>query len=176
MYLSLLKLKNFRCFDARDHYIILNKGLNVLVGENDSGKSAIIDAIRLVLGTTDMSWYRIEQEDFYKEDTALEIVCKFEELNEDECGAFLECLTYEEEKEPCLYLHWNCKYLSSFKPPRPVVNIFTGKDGNGPVPSAEARELLRTTYLRALRDAYSEMQVGKYSRLSQIMQHVSVVD
>lgn len=31
-------------------------------------------------------------------------------------------------------------------------------------------------YLRALRDAYSEMQSGKRSRLSQIMQHVSVVD
>ncbi len=178
MYLSILKLKNYRCFDGKDHYINFNKGLNVLVGENDSGKSAIIDAIRLVLGTTDMGWYRICQEDFYKEDTTLEIeiVCKFEELSEDECGAFLECLTYEKDKKPCLYLHWNCKYLSSFKPPRAVASMSTGKDGNGAAPSAEARELLRTTYLYALRDAYSEMQAGKHSRLSQIMQHVSSVD
>ena len=27
-----------------------------------------MDAIKLVLGTTDMNWYRVEQEDFYKED------------------------------------------------------------------------------------------------------------
>lgn len=29
----------------------------------------------------------------------------------------------------------------------------------------KARELLRATYLRALRDAYSEMQAGRHSRL-----------
>lgn len=180
MYLSLLKIKNFRCFDGNDHNIVFKKGLNVLVGENDSGKSAIIDAIKIVLGTTDMNWHRIEQEDFYKEDITLEIeiMCKFEDLNEDECGAFLECLSYEDvdKRVPCLYLYWRCKYLTTFNPPRPVVNISTGKDGTGIAPSAEARELLRTTYLRALRDAYSEMQSGKRSRLSQIMQHVSMVD
>lgn len=180
MYLSLLKIKNFRCFDGNDHDITFKKGLNVLVGENDSGKSAIMDAIKIVLGTTDMNWYRIDQEDFYKEDVSLEIAitCKFEDLNADECGAFLECLSYEDvdKKVPCLYLHWRCKYLTSFKPPRPAANISTGKDGNGTAPSVEAKELLRTTYLRALRDAYSEMRSGKRSRLSQIMQHVSIVD
>lgn len=180
MYISLLQIKNFRCFDGNEHSITFKKGLNVLVGENDSGKSAIMDAIKLVLGTTDMNWYRVEQEDFYKEDATLEIkiICKFEELNEDERGAFLECLSYEDEnkKIPCLYLHWTCRYLSSFNPPRPVVNVSTGIEGNGPSPSVEARELLRATYLRALRDAYSEMQAGRHSRLSQIMQHISVVD
>lgn len=65
MYLSLLQIKNFRCFDGNEHSITFKKGLNVLVGENDSGKSAIMDAIKLVLGTTDMNWYRVEQEDFY---------------------------------------------------------------------------------------------------------------
>ena len=180
MYLSLLQIKNFRCFDGNEHSITFKKGLNVLVGENDSGKSAIMDAIKLVLGTTDMNWYRVEQEDFYKEDATLEIkiTCKFEELNEDERGAFLECLSYEDEnkKIPCLYLHWTCRYLSSFNPPRTVVNVSTGIEGNGPSPYAAARELLRATYLRALRDAYSEMQAGRHSRLSQIMQHISVVD
>ena len=180
MYLSLLQIKNFRCFDGNEHSITFKKGLNVLVGENDSGKSAIMDAIKLVLGTTDMNWYRLEQEDFYEEDATLEIkiTCKFEELNEDERGAFLECLSYEDDnkKIPCLYLHWTCRYLSSFNPPRPVVNVSTGIEGNGPSPSAEARELLRATYLRALREAYSEMQAGRHSRLSQIMQHISVVD
>ena len=180
MYLSLLQIKNFRCFDGNEHSISFKKGLNVLVGENDSGKSTIMDAIKLVLGTTDMNWYRVDQEDFYQEDTSLEIkiVCKFEDLNDEECGAFLECLSYEDEKRkiPSLYLHWRCKYLASFKPPRPVANFSTGISGNGPAPSVEARELLRITYLRALRDAFGEMQAGKHSRLSQIMQHVSAID
>lgn len=180
MYLSSLRIKNFRCFDGNEHNITFKKGLNVLVGENDSGKSAIMDAIKLVLGTTDMNWYRVEKEDFYKEDTTLEIeiVCKFEDLNDDEKGAFLECLSYEDEAKriPSLYLYWRCKYLSSFKPPRPVANLSTGVDGNNAAPSVEARELLRTTYLRALRDSYNEMQAGKHSRLAQIMQHVSAID
>lgn len=39
----------------------------------------------MVLGTTDMNWYRIDADDFYNEDTSLEleITCKFEELTED---------------------------------------------------------------------------------------------
>jgi len=180
MYLSTLQIKNFRCFDGNDHKVTFNNGLTVLVGENDSGKSTIVDAIKLVLGTTDMNWYRIEPDDFYNEDTTLEIeiVCKFEDLLANERGAFLECLTYEdvEKNTPCLYLHWKSKYLSNFNPPRPISNVSTGKNGTGAAPSTEARELLRTTYLRALRDAYSDMQSGKRSRLSQIMRHVSCVD
>lgn len=180
MYLASLTIKNFRCFDEREHKIDFKKGLTVLVGENDSGKSAIMDAIRIVLGTTDLNWYKIEEEDFYNEDTTLEIeiICKFDDLTELESAAFLECLTYEdvEKKTPCLYLYWKCKYLATFKPPRPISNISTGKNGTGSAPSAEARELLRITYLRALRDAYNDMQSGKRSRLSQIMRHVSVVD
>ena len=179
MYLSSLTIKNFRCFGS-EHKITFNNGLTVLVGENDSGKSAIMDAIKIVLGTTDLNWYRIEADDFYNEDTTLdiEIVCKFEDLTENERGAFLECLTYEdgEKKIPCLYLYWKCKYLETFNPPRPIMKVSTGKNGTGSAPSVEARELLRSTYLRALRDAYSDMQSGKRSRLSQIMRHVSVVD
>lgn len=45
MYLSSLTIKNFRCFDGSEHKIAFKKGLTVLVGENDSGKSAIMEFI-----------------------------------------------------------------------------------------------------------------------------------
>lgn len=178
MYLSSLQISNFRCFDDSLHIINFNPGLTVLVGENDSGKSAIMDAIRIVLGTTDFGWTRIETNDFYNENISSEIsiICRFSDLTPDEQAAFLECLTYEEQQTksvPCLYLHWRCKYLSTFKPPRPISSLSTGKEGTGPTPSAESRELFRTTYLRALRDAYSDMQSGRHSRLSQIIQNIS---
>ena len=60
MYISSLKLWNFRKYgssadvteDTEPHLeVSFNKGLNVLIGENDSGKSAILDAIKLVLKT-----------------------------------------------------------------------------------------------------------------------------
>ena len=46
MYLQELRISNFRCF-SEPQTIEFSKGINVLVGENDSGKSAIIDAIRI---------------------------------------------------------------------------------------------------------------------------------
>ena len=109
MFLSEIRLKNFRCFDENEHSIRFHYGLNVLVGENDSGKSAVVDAIRIVLGTTDQGWYRIDATDFYNEDKSREItiICRFENLSDEECAAFLECLTYEkqvDEMKPCLYL------------------------------------------------------------------------
>ena len=59
MYLKNIKLWNFRKFGDNGEYDInkpnlslnFTKGLNVLIGENDSGKTAIIDAIKIVLKT-----------------------------------------------------------------------------------------------------------------------------
>lgn len=161
MYLQSLSLQNFRCFGNKQT-IEFRKGLNVLVGENDSGKSAIMDAIRIALGSTDQSWYRIELSDFHNEDREKEIklILKFADLSSNEQAAFLECLSYD-TSSPCLYVHWNCKYLLQFNPPRATTTVSTGINGDGPTLPAAAKELLRVTYLRPLRDAYINMQAGK---------------
>lgn len=148
-----------------------------MVGENDSGKTAIIDAIRIVMGTTDQSWYRIEPTDFHQEQKDIDICIslKFSDLSQSEQAAFLECLSCEtvnKEVKPCLYVNWKCKYLLNFQPSRISVSITTGSNGDGPALPVEARELLRVTYLRPLRDSYSNMQAGRNSRLSQIVQGI----
>ena len=53
MYLSALKIHNFRQFGADQDSLVIefNKGVTALVGENDAGKSSVIDALRLVLQT-----------------------------------------------------------------------------------------------------------------------------
>ena len=96
MYLQKIRLQNFRCFRG-PQVVEFNKGLNVLVGENDSGKTAIIDAIRIVMGTTDQSWYRIEPTDFHQEQKDIDICIslKFSDLSQSEQAAFLECLSCE---------------------------------------------------------------------------------
>jgi putative ATP-dependent endonuclease of OLD family len=69
-------------------------------------------------------------------------------------SSFSECLTHEDnsgKKNPCLYIHWNCKYLSTFKPPSQFFVFYQG-NGDGPSPAVEARELFTHIYLRALRD------------------------
>ena len=53
MYLSALSIKNFRQFgDVTPTFSInFHEGVTALVGENDAGKTAVIDAIRHVLQT-----------------------------------------------------------------------------------------------------------------------------
>ena len=75
MHLARLKLWNFRRFGSDNDFDLekpsldlpLKTGLNVLVGENDSGKTAIIDAIRFVTGTHSIDWNRVGQDDFFKD-------------------------------------------------------------------------------------------------------------
>lgn len=47
MYISKIKIKNFKCY--KDFSLELNKGLNIIVGDNESGKSTILEAINLAL-------------------------------------------------------------------------------------------------------------------------------
>jgi putative ATP-dependent endonuclease of OLD family len=69
MFLANLKIENFRAFgskaddDALD--LSLTPGLNLLVGENDSGKTAIIDAIRHLLWTISQDYHRLTDDDFH---------------------------------------------------------------------------------------------------------------
>jgi len=57
MYLSDITIKNFRQFGDGDAalHIAFNSGITALVGRNDTGKSAVIDAIRYALLTRDTS-------------------------------------------------------------------------------------------------------------------------
>ena len=48
MYLSSLHINKFRVFD--DITLYFKNGINILIGENNSGKTAIIDALRICLG------------------------------------------------------------------------------------------------------------------------------
>lgn len=47
MYITNLKIRNFRAIENLE--LNLNNGLNVLIGENNAGKTFVIDLLRLVL-------------------------------------------------------------------------------------------------------------------------------
>ena len=183
MYLSSITIENFRCFGEgpKRLELSLSRGLTALVGENDSGKTAVIDALRFVLGTTDQEWYRLEDTDFYAEGEASEIriVCAFEGLNDRDKRAFIEYLTYSEtgEGEPILYINWTAKDTGKVFRGRTYrrVEVHSGKDASGPSIAPEARDLLRATYLRPLRNAEYSLTAGRGSRLSQVLHHKSAI-
>lgn len=63
MHISDIEINNFRIFD--EFKITLNKGMNILIGENNSGKTALIDAIRYTLDTNSAEWIKIKADDFH---------------------------------------------------------------------------------------------------------------
>ena len=162
--------------------IPLRPGLTALVGENDSGKTTIIDALRFALGTTDQDWFRLEESDFHQSNTKKEIriVCRFEALNQRDLRAFVEYLTYGDSaknESPFLCVNWMAEDTGTAPKGRPFrrVEIRSGKNGDGPQLAPEVREMLRATYLRPLRDAESALSAGRGSRLSQVLHRTGEV-
>ena len=180
MYLSELKIKNFRQFGADEPVfsVQFHEGVTALVGENDAGKTAVIDAIRYVLLTRDMEFIRLQIEDFHiqadgQQAAEVTICCKLSGLTAQEKGAFAEYLTYE-GLDVVLHVHWFARRLSEMPGSRRNTHwvdiaVHSGPEGSGPSFDATVRQLLATAYLRPLRDAEREMSPGRGSRLSQIL-------
>lgn len=64
MYLGKLKAQGFRCFDS-SFEIEFTDGLNVIVGENGAGKTAIISSIRQLFQDSESGRYSISSDDFF---------------------------------------------------------------------------------------------------------------
>ena len=103
MYLSNLKLTNFRQFGDADQAlsVTFQPGITALVGRNDSGKTAVIDAIRYALLTRDQQFFRVQPDDFHvsadgSHASSFSIVCQLSDLSLDERAAFAEHLSFED--------------------------------------------------------------------------------
>ena len=177
MFLSELTIRNFRQFGEGESELSmeLQPGVTALVGRNDSGKSAVIDAIRYALLTRDQEYIRVQPEDFHiskteKQANEIYIVCKLVGLTDREKGAFIEYLSYDGD-DVFLNVTWTARKLSEVPGTRRWIDVSvrSGIDSAGPPFEMSVRELLSAAYLRPLRDAEQEMSPGRSSRLSQIL-------
>lgn len=177
MYLSNIKLWNFRKFGSDDEMDLtkphldlnLTKGLNVIIGENDSGKTAIIDAIKLVLKTHSYEYIRVDEKDFFNKSDRFRIELKLEDLKPEEAKNFTEWLSWNgtgEEVKPFLKLNYDVKRQDNRILP---TDIKAGVDEEGYLLTAESKDYLKATYLKPLRDAEHELVAKRNSRLSQIL-------
>ena len=180
MHLSQLTIRNFRQFgeSLSELQVGFCPGVTALVGRNDSGKSAVIDAIRYALLTRDQEFIRVQPEDFHIDNNGSQvseiyIVCKFSCLTREERGTFLEYLSYEGD-DVALYVNWTARKIGETPGTRRWIDLSvrSGIDGAGPPFETSVRELLSSAYLRPLRDAEREMSPGRGSRLSQILSSV----
>ena len=173
MYLQTIKINNFRIF--QNFELEFNKGLNLLIGENDSGKTALIDAIRLVLDTNSSEWTKFILTDFHDGKNILNIQLKFADLSIDDQSIFPEHITYikntQHQSEAFLYVNLTAsiKQLTNKIGQFIQTDINSGQNAEGPTIEKAARMYLSTTYLKPLRDVEGELSAGRASRLSQIL-------
>lgn len=171
MYLKQLKVKNFRKYKHLS--IEFSPGMNVLVGENDSGKTAIIDAIRYLLNTKSYESIRFDTTDFFQDtetknrEESFEIIGIISGLEDSEAASFLEWGYFNKEKEFELRLLLNVN-LQKYN--RITWDLKAGPENAETQMDGNARELLQVTYLKPLRDAETELTPGYRSRLAQILQ------
>lgn len=176
MYLSTLRLWNFRKYCAMADgkpglEIHFQEGVNVLIGENDSGKTAIVDAIRYVLRTQSGEFVQFEDKDFYQEPDGnrkdeFKIECVFDGINEQDAGLFWEWLSWNDDKTKYLLKVW----LYAKRKDNIIMPTFSaGIEGQAERMDSEARELLKVVYFKPLRDALTDMTHGYKSRLAQIL-------
>lgn len=177
MIISKLKLYDFRRFHSEDGRPGLSasfhKGLNAIIGENDSGKTAIIDALKLVLLTQSNDYIHPIEEDFYAFPdrtyaNEFRIECVLSDFAQNEAKNFIEYLSIEKNDSKIDY-SMQLFYRAWKEKNRIFTDLRVGDPNDGITLDNRARELLKVVYLRPLRDAEREMRSGRNSRLSQIL-------
>lgn len=180
MFLSKLTISGFRQFGLGPDAILLTlkPGVTALIGKNDSGKTAIIDAVRYALLSRDQMYIRVQPEDFHVDESGattddINITCVLSDLSVSDQATFAEYLTYQDDKIS-LVVNFHARRLANDSTSRRwvEVNVRSGLDAAGPTIEMTVRELLASAYLKPLRDAENELSSGRGSRLSQILYHV----
>jgi putative ATP-dependent endonuclease of OLD family len=174
MHISQVHIKDFRIFE--DLELTLAPGLNLIVGENNSGKTALIDAIRYALDTNSSEWVKVQESDFLRGQSRFSIQLKFEAITARQARVFVEHLTHEATvgkpgRRSVLYITLTAELTDHVARGTRYIRteLRSGKNGTGPSVEREVRAYLSATYLRPLRDAEAELSASRGSRLSQVL-------
>jgi putative ATP-dependent endonuclease of the OLD family len=166
MWISNVSIENFRkASDGQPITITFCKGLNLLIGENNVGKTCVVEAIALTLGygNPDRSVF-LKEQDFSDPNKPLTVTLEFEGMTEDQEAAFLQALVLEEGKSS------KAKFQFSFdiKNNKISSHVACGEHLETTAPIELIRSL-RVMYLPALRDADKEFHPGYKSRVGKIL-------
>lgn len=172
MYLSELRVEGFRCFEGV-FKVSFNGGLNVIVGENGAGKTAIVSAIRQLFRDSESGRYSLSSDDFFcafKSGSAassfFSIQANFMDLEPAEKIAFLpwtggtDTASLNLQVENKEVRGWYKKHI-------------WGGSSRGSQFDPEMVDLIQCIYLPPLRDAESKLTNGRQSRLSKLLKAIN---
>lgn len=172
MYLSELKIKGYKVFNT-EFSIKLNEDLTVLIGENGCGKTAVIDAIRLLLNEDEFGRIGISESHFHRPidksareggAESIEVKGTFSALNDNEQIAYLPWLDATDNTKA--YLN---KKIDNKQNNRGRFDHTTwGGESVVGIFEWELVNAISCIYLPPLRDAESKLEAYRGSRLSRL--------
>ena len=172
MHLSKLVIEGFRCFNEKAE-IPLNKGLTVILGENGSGKSAIVDAIRLILNDDEFGKSMVSERDFWhsfgesknESSTSFRIDIEFSKLKPVEQVAYLPWLKTEDLSTASLHL----KVQNKTNQNKHYKKELWGGNSSSSSFEWDTYNSIQCTYLPPLRDAEHRLRDVRGSRLARLI-------
>lgn len=174
MYLKRLVIKNFRSFDDEGIKLIFNKGINAIIGENNVGKSSVMDVIRIVYSTvTYKKDIYFNKTDFHvSEDGKSATFAQFDVYLEDVPKKLIEIWNPVSENKSGGEFHIKFeKYIAPNGLEKVKVTHWgIGTEGNQL--SSDTFEAMEIVFLGALRDSESELRPSKSSKLAQLLRNL----
>lgn len=166
MYIEKLILNNFRKFQNLE--IKFNKWLNLFVWPNDSWKTTIIDALKLVLWTASNDYFKIQDSDFYNESNVFKIEAFITEFTDFQASQLLDWGGLNQEWKFCLKVIFESTKTSNWF--HTTVKAWTYQEEDWwsylePI----VKDLIKAVYLKPLRNAEVELKSWRNSRFSQIL-------
>ena len=170
MHLANLVIKNFRKLAHAE--LTFQPGLNVLVGGNNVGKTAVVDALRALLAGHDEPYPRVDEDDVHRPpggtpagDIVFEYV--FSGLDPDDEADFLAALVPDGKGK--LEAHITIRYSEPDKAGRLRAKRWCGEHEDVGL-TADMMENLRGVYLPPLRDASQGLKPGRTSQVARLLQ------
>jgi putative ATP-dependent endonuclease of OLD family len=176
MHLSTLEIRGYKLF--RDKFEIgFEKGLTVLVGENGAGKSAVVDALRLLLLEDEYGRTGVSPSDFHRPlgepatsrgVDRIELRCIFDGLDKRAQAAYLPWLDIDDTHRALLSLSIENREDQRGRFKR---SIWGGKSTSG-LFEWELLHAISCVYLPPLRDAKSRLGAYRGSRLARLLRNL----
>lgn len=152
-------------------------GLNVIVGENNIGKTNLFDAIRIALGgaSNQGDFVRVTKDDLSKNKygktigDSFQISLVFSGLTEDERGEFIDILELNDEDPGLSFASVHFSWTWSEEINRGSYRRWGGARTSTDNMPDDVLQSIQITLLKALRDALSGLQPGRTSQLGRLL-------